>query len=503
MLELLHRVDQSKEVGTNPQFGSTVSSSVYQMGGSVGTSLGQMYNQSCSSQGFALSLGSPSQLLANSNTLLYSQGLQQEASNFNLRQGCDDLGEKQRTQLTPSSSFQSLHSSSDLSPRDCWNNNSNTSNHTDMSSFLNAPQSSATAGTFSPQLTRNHLQMQFVSNAPGSNSSFQATQMAGGYPTYNINLASSQDISQKISTNPYYQQFPALGALQASQNPFVTGKNQQGGFSVKPHGSWSSTPAQKHLSSGESYEVSPSSNTMETTLVTPKKLNDKDFKIAAYKSLESGTCAVNSQGSDHGEEHSGQEEAHKGISSMIPNVPQMGERNISDANALVSGSSLAHPYQQGLDRIHHGDDNSPTASDRNLESFNHVLQASHGFNQNYSLLHQVLLKNMETEQGRQIQNVKQLSAMEGHQVTREHNSKLQFCKDDGPNSSSHSTLQTGDTKMLSSLTESGENIKVKAWSSGAAATLVPTEPCSADHVLLSDVINKNIATLTPKKRKIR
>lgn len=437
-------------------FDSTVSNPLYQLRGSVG----QFYNQSSGSQGFALRLAPPSQLLFNSNTLLSSQDLPQQTSNFNLMQGHAALGERQQTQLTPPFSFQPLRSSSDLSPRQCWNNKSNLSDHADKSSSFHAHQSSATDVASSPIFMRNQLQTQFISNAPVSYPSFQETShQAGGYSP--LNPASPQDIAQQTCTNPYGQKFPALGDMPASQHLSVTGTPQQGGFSTKPQSLWSNTPTEQKFSGMEPYKLAPSRSTMETTLMIPNNLNNQDFQSDGYKSPESGACSLNSQGSDHGEEHLGKEGTHKAILDMMLTAPQMAERNISDANALISGS-LGHSRHQALARVHCGDNNSSVSSDMNLESSKNYLKTFHGFNQNYSLLHKVLLKNMESDQSKRIQDVQQLSGMTGQQATNEHNSTVQCFKNDGLNSASHNRLPAGNTKVL--LSEARECVRTEASS---------------------------------------
>lgn len=461
MLELLHKVDQSKENNTT-LFGSTSVNPLHEVAeaANTGASFAQMHNQSSSSQGFALRLAPPSQRLVKSNAILSSQGLRQTANNLNLRQGHPDLG-KNQTRVPPPSSFQSLAHSNELSPRGRWDDKFSTPQHTDMSASLY--RSSIGTITSSPPFSRNQLQTQLVSNAPtSSQASFPGT--TNRYPPFN--LAPSQDTSQQVGCNSGGQQFPVLEAVPASQSPTMSGLPQQGGFSGRPHSVWTNTLPQQHLSGMQPYKISsvdPLFNNTETSSLTPQELDGQDSQKVGLKSSELGACSVSSQGTDNGEEQPEKEGPQNSILSGLSSASQKGAMNIPDANDFTSGSVLDHSHQQDLDRLHHSDNNARAASERNPEFFGHPLKPSHGLQQNYSLLHQVqAMKNVETDQSMRVLNMKQASGIAGLQSTYKHNSMFRNLKDDGLNSATHLNSPSGNTKMLSFLTEAREDLRVKA-----------------------------------------
>ncbi|KAH7532720.1 hypothetical protein FEM48_Zijuj04G0052200 [Ziziphus jujuba var. spinosa] len=450
MLELLHKVDQSKENAATPHFGSTSISPLYEAAeaGTIGASFGQMHNQSSGSQGFALKLAPPSQRLVNSNMLLSSHGLPQTASNLNSRHRHSNLGEKNQTQLAPPSAFQSMASSTELSPRGHWDDKFSTSQHRNMPSSLYGHQSSTGAITSNPQFSRNQLQTQLMSNAPVSCASSQ-TLLPGTSSRYSpFNLAPSQDTSQQIGTNSSNQQFPVLEAVPASQPPTVSGAPQQGWFSVRSQSLWTNTLAQQHPSGMQPHKISsmdPSIKNMETTSLTPQDQDDQDSQKVGHKSSELIACSISSQGTDHGEE--------------LPETE--GAKNIPDVDDYASGSFLAHSHQQDLNRLHPSDNNTRAGSERVPDSLGHPLKPSQGLQQNYSLLHQVqTMKNVENDQSTRVLNVQQVNAMAGQ---HKQNSMLRNLKDDGLNSASHlNSIPSGNTKMLSFFTEAREDPRLKA-----------------------------------------
>lgn len=448
MLELLHKVDQSKENNTT-LFGSTSINPFYEVAETGNTeAFAQMHNQNSSSQGFALRLAPPFQRLVNSNALLSSQGLVQTTNNLNLSQGHSDFNVKNQTELAPLTSFQSLAHSNDLSPRGCWDDKFSTSQRTNIPGSLYGHRSSTGTVTSSPPFSRNQLQTQLVSNAPASpHRSFPGA-------------------SQQAGCNSDGQQFPVLEAVPPSHTP-ISGPPQPGGFSVRPHGLWTNAMTQQHLSGMQPYKFSskdPSINNMETTSLTPQELDGQGSQKVGLKSSELGACSLSSQGADHGEEQPEKEGAQNSISSGLISASQKGAMNIPDANDFSSGSLWDHSNQQDLDGLHRCDYNAQAASARNLESIGHPLKPSHGLQQNYSLLHQVqAMKNVETDQSMRVLNVKQANAMAGQQSTNKHNLMFRNLKDDGLNSASHlNSLPSGNTKMVSFLADAREDLRVKA-----------------------------------------
>ncbi|XP_062106519.1 uncharacterized protein LOC133817898 isoform X2 [Humulus lupulus] len=442
MLQALPKVDQSKENVAVSYFGSTGYSPSYELSeaGSAQGCIAQTYNQSSGSQGFALRLSPPSQRVANPNAL-FSQGSSQNLSNLNVRQGHYDPGEKNQTQLNPRSSFQSLPTSNELSPRDRWDDKFNISERMDMASSLYLHQSSVAAIPSIPPISKNQLQMRFMSNGPIFYPS-QATLHDTVYPSFN--LSSSQDTSHHMHSKPSSQQFQGLEAVTAHQLPVISNIPQQGGFSVMPQSLLTNT--HQHLSAMKSYKVpsiDPSSNSAETTSLTQQELNNQGSQNAEYDPSRLSTSSINSQGSVFDENQSRKEGSQKLKSSRMLKASQAGVKSVSDKVTLTSSSLLTHSHQQDLDGLHQSHNHPPTTCERSHDSFGDASKPSHGFHQNYSLLHQVqAMKNVETGQSRTVLNAQQLTLIPEHQSAYDHNATY-----NGLNSALHINSSCGDTKM--------------------------------------------------------
>ncbi|KAL5582176.1 hypothetical protein UlMin_014618 [Ulmus minor] len=417
MIQLLHKVDQSKENMGTP-FASTGFSPLYEVNsaGSAGSSIAQIFNQPSVSQGFdkTLRLAPPSQQVVKSNTLLYPRGEQQAASNLNIRQGHSDLGEKNQSQSVPLSTFHPVVSSNESSPRHHWDNKfNNVSERTDMSSPVD--RSSPAAIPSDPLFARNELQMQPMSNRPILYTSSQAPLpgTASRFPPFN--LAVSQDTSQQLCINPSGQQYQGPEAVTISHPLIVSGMPQQGGLSGRLNSLWTNRLMQQHLSGMETSKAPGTdcpSNGMEISSLNTQELNNQDYQKAGYKPSDLGACSINSQGSVHGEDQPRKEGSQKMLSVGMLDASQTGPRNISDVNALASGSMVVHSHQQDLDRFLQSHNNSPAASERSHESSGHSMKSSYGVQHNYSLLHQIQsMKNVEADHSRKaVNSASQLSS---------------------------------------------------------------------------------------------
>ncbi|KAM6549415.1 hypothetical protein CsatB_021091 [Cannabis sativa] len=428
MLQLLPKVDQSKENVAVSGFGSTGYSPSYELSktGNAQGYIAQTYNQSSGSQGFSLRL-SPPQRVANPNGL-FCQGSSQNLSDLNVRHGHYDPGEKNQTQLNSPSSFQSPPASNEFSPRDRWDDKFNIAERMDMASSLYLHQSSVAAMPSIPPISRNQLQMQFMSNGPTFYPS-QATLHDTAHPPFN--LASSQDTSQHTHTKTSGQQFQGLEAVAAPQFPVVSNIPQQGGFSGMPQSLLTNT--HQHLSAMKSYKV-PSSNSTETTLLTQQEPNNQHSQKAEYDPSRLSTSSINSQGSVFDEDQSIEDGSQKLKSPRVLKASQAGAKSVSDK---------INSHQQDLDRLHQTHSHSLTTSERSHESLGDASKPSHGFRQNYSLLHQVqAMKNVETGQSRTVLNAQRLTAIPERQSAYDHHATY-----NSMDSALHINSSCGDTKM--------------------------------------------------------
>ncbi|XP_010259566.1 PREDICTED: uncharacterized protein LOC104598940 isoform X2 [Nelumbo nucifera] len=458
MLELLHKVDQSREHNTKMQFDSSdrdPSSEMPDAEASDGSISHVQPNQSSTSQGFGLRLAPPSQRLPVSNHAFSPQNSSQTDNDLNSRHGDAEAGEKGQARMDPGSSVQSLPQ--EMNQREHWDNKSGVSGQVgNETSNFNMQRNSSKAFTSLPY-PRSHLQNQLMSGASGevikdqsvnvslgrlasrfmqtddsldgtvSDRSTQSSLPGAGGRMPPFNLASPADASQQISTNSFQrvsgQQIPFPEAKSVSQPSITPGMSQHESYPTMLHNVWNQQPS----SGGQPHKVSPnffppvnsSNNNLEKSSWTPQKLGEQDTKRGGYGSSEFGICS-NSQRFSHGEDQPRKESSWQQVTSDKVGLVQQttassqGQESkvqqFMDANHLPSGSLLSQPHQQDIDRgrngkapvlipqAEHGPLQNPAASNREIEAFGRSLKPSHVLHQNYSLLHQVqAMKGVETD----------------------------------------------------------------------------------------------------------
>ncbi|KAF8378805.1 hypothetical protein HHK36_030154 [Tetracentron sinense] len=515
MLELLHKVDQSRERSTVTRCGSSdcnPQSEIAKPETSESSVAHIQHSESSSSQGFGLRLAPPSQWVPTSNRALPSQNSSQTVN------------------------FLPSH---EISQRACLDSKSSilglTGNET---SHLNMQGNSSAAGTSGLPYPRNQHLNQYMSSASGvvttdqfvtdsfdrlashfrqkndshdgavADHSAQASLLgtASGIPP--CNLAPSVDTSLPISTNPSYlrvsgQQLPALEGVPVSQSSAMSCMSQQGSFSTMLHNAWTNVSTQQRQSGAQPPKVppnlfqsmNPSNNNLETTLWAPKKTDDQDIRKGGNGPSEFGACSIKSQAFGYGEAQPGKESSWQKISSEKVDLARQtagasqgqesGAKHLADANFIASGSYVT--YQQDLDSQKHEKDpalvsqtehasfQNPTASNKEIEAFGRSLTPSHGLHQNYYLLHQVqAMKSGETDPSKRV--LKRFKGddcdSDAHQVATEAGQHLYGCNtvvrdavDIELNAAARCTLfPSGDTKMLSFSSETREDQNINASS---------------------------------------
>ncbi|KAJ0099754.1 hypothetical protein Patl1_21721 [Pistacia atlantica] len=380
MLELLNKVDQSREDGTTTHFGSADGNSMTKVPeNEVHTSGAQLYNLSSTSQGFGLRLGPPSQRLTNSSHLLSAHSSPQAISYQNLRQANSDLKEKNQPWVASPSSFQTFPPTHELSPRAHWEDKASASGQTGTSSYLTMQGNSNAAYASSPSYMRNQPQTQFMSSAAVSSQASQAT-LANTTSRYQLlNRVASHDTPRQIYTNPLGQQFPVLEALPVSQPSVMTGMSQQGESSARPHNVWTNVTIQRQPPVPSSMD--PSNNSM---ISSPKgEYGSPEFGASEQQISSETLDASQAAGSLHG---------------LKPSP-----KHVSDSNALLSGSLLVRSNQQAFDREKNEDSHALTASEGNLVSVGQSLESSPQIPQKYSLMGQLqAVKNIENDPSRRV-----------------------------------------------------------------------------------------------------
>ncbi|XP_044505497.1 uncharacterized protein LOC123225547 isoform X2 [Mangifera indica] len=416
MLELLNKVDQSREDGTKTHFGSADGNPMNRVPETeVHTSGAQLYNPSSTSQGFGLRLGRPSQRLPNSSHLLSAHGSSQAISYLKSSQADSELKEKSQTWVASSSSFQTFPPTHDLSQRANWEDKASAAGQSQTSSYLNMQGNSNAAYAPSPSYMRNQPQMQFMSSAAVSSQASQATVANTTSRHQLLNRAASHDTPQQIFTNLLGQQFPVLEAVPVSQPSVMTGMPQQGKGSARPHNLWTNVTIQRQPPSPSSRD--PSNNSM---INSPK---------GGYGSPEFGASEqlISSERDDTLQP-----------AGSLYGLKQPSPKHVSDTNALLSGSQLARAYQQALNTEKKEDSQALTASEGNLLSVGQSLESSPQIHQNYSQMGKVqAVKNIKNEP----------SSMVGQY---EHNSKFGNIVDSGQSGGVQpNSFLSRDTNMMS------------------------------------------------------
>ncbi|KDP27237.1 hypothetical protein JCGZ_19936 [Jatropha curcas] len=458
MLELLHKVDQSKDDSTIKQFESTDGGAEMPGADSRDASVSQLYAQSPASQGFGLRLAPPSQRISSSNNFLIPPGLSQMINNLNSRQVNPELGEKNQPWPTPPSPFQSSTSPHELAKTGSLGPKS-------FSPYVNIQGNSVASFSPNPPQTRNQLQMHNLSNVPVSSQSSHAT-LPGATSRFSpFNQAPTQDASQQMLANPVSQQFPVLEASPISQPSVTSGMSQPAENSARPYNVWRNVPTQRQsfgmeplkFSSSLPSSMNPTNNSL-STLWTPHGSNDQNSIKGGYASSEIGASS-NSQYFDHGEEHPGKEILQQRMPSKMLDASRsggvsQGQEPVSDATALSSGSLATLTQQQDLDHVRHSKNLAQSSSERNLESFGR-LNNDHN---DSSLLHQMQAINNGADSSL---NVQQAAALGGQQL-HDNISRFRHLTDGRPNPSSQThSFPSGDPQLLSFMVEARDGSTVK------------------------------------------
>ncbi|OVA00788.1 hypothetical protein BVC80_9083g86 [Macleaya cordata] len=421
MLELIHKVDQSREQSTVKHFGSSDISPSSEMPESEASdaSIAQLQgNQLSSSQGFGLRLGPPSQRLPVSNHAFSPQNSSQTVNDLNSRYVDSDVREKGRVLST--SSMQTSRLSHDMSQGGNKDNKFCISGQSGNETS-NMHEKSSGAFTSGLQFPRNELQPQHMSSASGhvmTNHSFDRLTSRFRQP-HDSHDGSLADQSAQASLHGANSRIPpmshdpgqeraVLEAVPASQPSVMPGMSQQGAFPVL-HNVWNNVvPNQQHVASGRAHKVpfqsihSSNNNPATTSLATPKP-DGQDIKKGGIGPSDYGTCSVNSQ-------HSFGEERLENESPWQQTPPEKADLAPQTSGASQGTQAVtARSRQLEVDRGRYGNDpalaqtghvslQTSAACNRDIEAFGRSLRQSQGLHQTYSLLHQVqAMKGVETD----------------------------------------------------------------------------------------------------------
>ncbi|WCJ25598.1 dentin sialophosphoprotein-related [Euphorbia peplus] len=440
MLELLHKVDQSKDGADSRD-----------------TSIAQMHSQSSPSQGFGLRLAPPYQKLANPNSILSPARSSLATNDLNSRQVKAELEEKSQAWHAHPSSFNSSSPSHEVAQRTHWDNRSGSPGPTSLSRYANMQGNSAVS--FSPNRPEARSQLQIrPSGLPVTSDSFQAS-LPGSTSRFSpFNQVPSQDTSQQINSYSASQPFPVLDTMPMSHHSNLSSMAQQGQNSARPYYVWRNVPIQKQPFSSLSSSMESPNNNMSTTSWAPHVPVEQNSVEEGNKSSEVSTSS-NLQGYDHMEELTGKEMLQQHISSNILDTSSggtgQGQENISYLTGLNSGHLGSHVPQQHVDKVRHTDIFSQ-ASQRNLESFSHSRNDHH----NYALVQQVQAMN-NPDNGFDVQRAAAL----GGQQLHDNISRFRHLVDGRLNTTSQpNSFPSGDAQVVSPSAEASSQAAVHSRS---------------------------------------
>lgn len=495
MLELLHKVDQSNELGirthnsSSDQYMSSEMPEAETSDGSVGH---LQQNPSSATQGFGLQLAPPSQRLPIPDRALSSQSSSQTViGSAHVASGAGDKG---NAWLSSAASVQSLPSSCESSQGEFRNNVSGSLGQpSNKPSHYNVQGNFSSAFTSGSPFSRSHLQGQHMTVASGqvlSNQSVnisldriasqskqrdesgeraQAVQSAlpsapdMSTSTPQNNLTCSAEMSRPSSADQTHsrdpgQQIPALEAMPVSLPSVTASMSQPGAFSKMQPNVWNSVSTQQRLSG-----VHPSkapANFFRTHFQSDNnsgslKLDSQDAQKRGNGPSGFGASSINSQA------FAGKEQPMKGSPGQ-----QVSAENI---DPVEKASSVSQGKESAVKRVSDSSHSNAAATQREIADFGSTLNQNNVMNQNYSLLHQVqAMKGAEIDpSNRSVKrfkgpdggvDVQQVAPKGGQQLSYGYNSMTRDASVD------HSAGPSGDSKMLSFSAKPGESRDMNASS---------------------------------------
>eukprot|EP00268_Persea_americana_P049050 TRINITY_DN5222_c0_g1_i4.p1 TRINITY_DN5222_c0_g1~~TRINITY_DN5222_c0_g1_i4.p1 ORF type:complete len:1743 (-),score=402.89 TRINITY_DN5222_c0_g1_i4:204-5432(-) len=398
MLELLHKVDQSREGNTVTD---VASSDHYQSEMPEATapdrSAAHLHlNRSSGSQGFGLRLGPPSQRPSSSNHALPSQMSSPIADDLNSRH-IDQEGNSGTVMPGipfPRNQLQQQHISN------ASGQVADQALHLSFASQADMDAQSKLASHFKQMRDSHDGSEQPQASFPGATArslpfNLAAGDACGPIPS-TLSYSSSAVQSQSINANSSYlrgsgQQSPV------SQLPVSSGMSH-GGFSSMLQNVWTNVTSQQRLPGGLSskgpnlFQSMHTSNSLEAASWSSRKADSQGVNRGGNGPSDFGTGSLSSQQFTYGEEQPSKD-------SSLQQTPH--ERIKTAAETSGSFQEHVHPHQQDLGRGMPGQEQSlisqtehvsfqnTDSSNNENESFGHSLKSPGDPHQQYSLLHQV------------------------------------------------------------------------------------------------------------------
>ncbi|KAL5987815.1 hypothetical protein ACLOJK_035569 [Asimina triloba] len=414
MLELLNKVDQSRDGKYITELGFSEQNKASQMPELAASvqSVTQHQSQSSAVQGFGLQLAPPSERISNMNHALSLQKSPQRADDVNVAR-FDETSQRERNQSSISGqtgieAIQSIHGNS--FPTGTLGNYPNNQRQEQQFPSTSGPIDPSAHGHLA-----SHVRQARDSNDGGVDHSPRAS-LPGFYgritpfnfPSSASPIASAQSYSSSAGHN---------------QNPVMVEMSQQGALPLKPHNMWPNVAAQQHLSGRPSNNVPPSffqpnhpaPTSLEVMSRAPLK-SDIQVKGGNVPS-EFVSSSVNTQQFPYREGQLVKDNCSRQMSLGIDLAPgttsesqgqDPGAQKFSEAACSTSSSSVIHAdhhlgrgeeaHEQLFIHSANASVSNRDTSDHDTEAFGHTLKPSDAQPKNYSLLHQMqTMKDAESD----------------------------------------------------------------------------------------------------------
>ncbi|KAF2312850.1 hypothetical protein GH714_040901 [Hevea brasiliensis] len=389
MLELLHKVDQSRECGNATHFASSncnQSSEMHDVKNSDG-SVQLQQNQTSASQVFGFQLVPPSQPLPSQEHALSSQSPSQKNNSISSTCVTSEVGEKGHKWLASTTSVQGFPLSCEISQEELRNNICEVIVKISTCTIWAHEQQTVSFNAYFDGFTSQSKQVTESFERARSGQSALASLPDDSRITSHNDVTSSGEMHQFSNNNQNgakdsAQQFPVLEAVPALQGSNVSGKSQEYASARTSAPVWTNISTQQRSFGVQAFKASSnmfkpniqSNNDSEATSSVPQKLEGHAVQMVRNGPSESGACSMNSLG------FGGKEQAVKGYpcqqvspdNDHAQKTTSVSEGKESAANGLT-GTSLANP----------------ASTQREIEPFGRSLRPNNFFHENYSLMHQV------------------------------------------------------------------------------------------------------------------
>ncbi|KAL2461955.1 Uncharacterized protein Adt_45375 [Abeliophyllum distichum] len=454
MLDLLHKVDQSRDQGIVTHFDSSKGNGPSQLpeaenwDGLVGR---RQNTQSSASQGFGLQLGPPSQRMQIPDRLLSSQNAQHTFNSLHSSHAAGEIGEKDQ-QMAPTPSVQSFPFSNVQSQAEFENNKCGSPRQSGTEAPLyKMPANFPSAHNSSFPYSRSHLQNQQITRTHGQRSqhidlsfdknashsirkgSAEAFSPNVSGSTLHDNPASMEGTLQRTGTNDPQERgsaatMSAKDHLIPSQ-PFSRPDISQHGTSAQHlRNMWANVPTHKNTFGAPYHKVSsnfsqsPLPNIVESSSSISLARGDHDVRKERNFPSEFGAIPTKSQGISGEEEWLKESSGQQLGKAASPKIP-------SDDSPANSASTQ-----------------------RDIEAFGQSLKPNSFSHQNLSLLNQKrALKDAETDPNNRVS--KRIKGPDNgpsvHQVALKTGQSNEHSTLVGDSLGSSTAVSSGDAGMIS------------------------------------------------------